>query len=391
MVFIKKNAALFFLASVVSTTTATVCDTFKACYLVNIQTRKETELKSVNKLQLDPLNHDGYSIRCDVNGVDELHFIKFLYDGKVQDEFGLPRYMNGDSDTGAYINKADYISTCGMKTVKIEGWVWDAKCFDFEYSIDVTNGDGSSCDGPKPTAAPVKPLTAAPVKPDTRAPVAPVSAPVSKPVMAPVPAPVSMPVAPPVNPDPVPTPVAAPVSAPVSKPVMAPVPAPISKPVVAPVPMPVFTPVSKPVSMPVTKPVPSCTYPKVWINGCCKDPSTACAYPQKWIDGACKDPSTTCLSPKVWINGICKDPSTACAYPKVWINGCCKDQSTACAYPKQWIDGSCKDTCTNNFVCPKNSCRIAHRLCYDNFDDCQCNYGYYKSGGNCVRHSWCYW
>ena len=221
---------------------------------------------------MDPLNTEGYSIRCDVNGDNELHFIKFFYDGIVQDEFGLPRYMSGDSDSGAFINKADYISTCGLKTIKIEGHVWDSKCFENEFVIDVANSDGTPCGAKPPTAAPVQPTTAAPAKPETR---------------APVPAPVRKPVAPPVKSDPVPTPVA--------------------------------------------KPTPTCPHPKVWINGCCKDPTPTCAY------------------------------------------------------PKQLIDGVCKDVCTNSYVCPANSCRIAHRLCYDNFDDCICDSAYKKKGNVCVR------
>ena len=278
-----------------------MCDTLKACYLVNIQTREETELQGRNKLELDPLNTQGYSIRCDVDGDNELHFIKFFYDGKVQDEYDLPRYMNGDSDKGEYINKVDYISSCGFKTLKIEGHVWSNQCFEYEYVIDVSNANGKPCDDTKPTPAPVKPETRAPSKPLTRAP--------SKPqTRAPVPAPVSKPVAPPVKPDPVPVPVL------------------------------------RPVPQPVTKPVPVPVTP-------------------------------------------------TCPYPKVWINGCCKDQTNDCPYPKQWMDGVCKDTCTNNYVCPASSCRIAHRLCYDNFDDCQCKYGYYKSKyeDKCIRHSWCAW
>jgi hypothetical protein len=315
----------------------TVCDTLKACYLVNIQTRKEIELQSSNKLVLDPLNTEGYSIRCDVNGVNELHFIKFFYDGKVQDEYDLPRYMDGDSDKGAYINKVEYISTCGVKTVKIEGHVWDRECFENEYVIEVSNAGGKACDVKDPTAAPAKPTTAAPAKPETRAPTKPETRAPTKPetraptkpeTRAPVPAPINKPVAPPVKPVPVPVPVRQPVP----------------------------QPVAKPVPVPVT---PTCPYPKVWINGCCKEP-----------------PATP-----------------TCPYPKVWINGCCKDPTPVCTYPKTLINGVCKDPSTTNYICPANSCRIAHRSFYVSFDDCQCNYGYYKSKfeNKCLRYSWCLW
>ena len=40
--------------------------------------------------------------------------------------------------------------------------------------------------------------------------------------------------------------------------------------------------------------------------------------------------------------------------------------------------------CSNNYVCPANSYRIPHRLCYDTFDDCACNSGYYKYWDKCV-------
>ena len=237
----------------------TVCDTLKTCYLVNIQTREETELQSSIMLELDPSNTDGYSIRCEGNGADELDFIKFFYDGIVQDEFGLPRYMKGDSDNGAYINKAEYISTCGLKTMKIEGHVWDRKCFEKEFIINVSNPGGASCDGKPPIAAPV--------------------------------------------------------------------------------PAPVHVPISQPVAAPATTPT--------------------------------------------------------CPHPKVWKDGCCKDPSPSCVHPKQWMDGICKDTCSNDFVCPANSIRIANRSCYDNFDDCQCKYGYYKSlllfEAKCIRHLWYLW
>ena len=108
----------------------TVCDTLKACYLVNIQTRQETELTGNDSFELDPLNTHGYSIRCNVNGEATLDFMKFMYDGVVQDEYGEPRYMNGDSEMGEYINDVKYLSTCGVKTLKIEGNVWSNPCFE---------------------------------------------------------------------------------------------------------------------------------------------------------------------------------------------------------------------------------------------------------------------
>jgi hypothetical protein len=58
---------------------------FGVAILVNIHTRTETELDYFDEFALDPLNTDGYSIRCDSNGDASLDFIKFLYNGVVQD------------------------------------------------------------------------------------------------------------------------------------------------------------------------------------------------------------------------------------------------------------------------------------------------------------------
>jgi hypothetical protein len=66
----------------------TVCDELKACYLVNIKTRDEIELSGIDSYELDTESTSGYSIRCDVAGKASSDFIKFVYDGIVQDEFG---------------------------------------------------------------------------------------------------------------------------------------------------------------------------------------------------------------------------------------------------------------------------------------------------------------
>jgi hypothetical protein len=234
----------------------TVCDTLKACYLVNILTRDEIELSGSDKFELDPLNNHGYSIRCDVNGENELDFIKFYYDGVVFDEFAEPRYMYGDSDGGAYLNKVDYLSTCGQKRLKIEGNVWSKPCFEKEFFIDVSNGGGKPCVS-KDTSAPVKPPTVAPVKSPTDAPInAPkTSAPVQRQTQVPAKPPVQAPIRQPVT-----------VTAP-TKPI--PIPSPIAAPVVKPAPKQNCDPVKAPVPAPI-KPTPVCPYPQQWINGCCK-------------------------------------------------------------------------------------------------------------------------
>ena len=160
----------------------TVCDTLKACYLVNIKTRDETLLDGYDSFTIDPTNEDGYTIRCDVNGVNELDFIKFKYNGYVKEEFGLPRYMFGDAGEGSYLNKVDYLSTCGRKTLTIEGHVWAKKCFTKNFNINASNPKGKRC-----ASAPVK----VPVKTPVKSPIGvPVIAPATTPGKAPVKAPV---------------------------------------------------------------------------------------------------------------------------------------------------------------------------------------------------------
>jgi hypothetical protein len=316
----------------------TVCDTLKACYLVNIQTKKETELDGSDTFALDPLNDAGYSIRCDVNGDATLDFIKFFFDGKVQDEFGLPRYMAGDSYDGDYINKVDYLSTCGKKTLKIEGHVWSNLCFEKEFTIDVTGADGKPCGGDVPTNPPVKPPTNAPVKPPTNAPVKPpTNPPVKPPTNAPVKPPTNAPVKPPTN-----APVKPPTKAPVKPPTNAPVKPPTKAPVKPPTKAPVKPPTNAPVKPPTKAPV--------------------------------KPPTNAPVKPPV-------KPYCAPVKPPV------PPPTPVCPYPQEWVNGYCKNTCKNDYVCPANSCRVAHRLCYDNFDDCQCNWGYTKSTteAKCVR------
>jgi hypothetical protein len=325
----------------------TVCDTLKACYLVNIKTRAEIELDGTDTFELDPDNENGYSIRCDVNGVDELDYIKFFYNSIEQVEYGLPRYMNGDSDEGAYINKVEYLSTCGSKVLKIQGHVWSDLCFENEYMIEVTNADGKPCKDKDPTSAPVKPPTNAPVKPITNAPVKPpTNAPVKPRTDAPVKPRTNAPVKPrtnapvkPITNAPVKPPTNAPVKPRTDAPVKPRTNAPVKPITNAPVKPPTNAPVKPPTNAPVKAPV--------------KPPTKACTK------APVKSPTGT----------------------------------PVCPYPQEWVNGACKNTCKNDYVCPANSCRITNRLCYDNFDDCSCKHGYYKSTteDRCIRHSWCYW
>jgi hypothetical protein len=193
-----------------------VCDTLKGCYFINIKTRNATLLDGKDSFVLDPSNEFGYSVRCDMNGVDELDFMKFKYENVVQDQFGLPRFMFGSAFGGEYINPVEYLSTCGRKSLTVEGHIWTSMCFTKTFEINIKNPAGERC-----ASAPNVPV------------VAPVKAPVMTPVSVPMKAPLSTPVKPPV-----------PVTTPVRTPMKAPVTAPVSVPVKAPVPMtaPVRTP-----------------------------------------------------------------------------------------------------------------------------------------------------
>jgi hypothetical protein len=193
-------------------TSGTKCDTLKACYLINIKTRAEFNLTGMDSYILDPTNDLGYSIRCDTSGIAgaESDFIKFIYETVVQDEFGLPRYMNGDGNAGEWINPVPYLESCGGKTVRIEGHIWSNICFSKVYSVDVTNSAGG-CNAPIAYVAPV-----------TQPVLAPAMAPTVMPVRSPA---SSLATAAPVIPSP---PVTAPILPPISVPASVPAPLPIS-------------------------------------------------------------------------------------------------------------------------------------------------------------------
>jgi hypothetical protein len=56
-----------------------------------------------------------------------------------------------------------------------------------------------------------------------------------------------------------------------------------------------------------------------------------------------------------------------------------------CPIGQKLVSGYCvKDCCYKDFQCPANSFRVSGIDCYDGFEDCQCNNGYYKLNGACV-------
>ena len=101
---------------------------------------------------LDRANDKGYSIRCDISSVGRLSKIKFSYDGIVHVETNSPYHMFGDKAAGTIINAVDYLSTCGLKVVKVQGFLDDKMSFEKYFNIKVKNPSGVSCDSNSPTA-----------------------------------------------------------------------------------------------------------------------------------------------------------------------------------------------------------------------------------------------
>jgi hypothetical protein len=213
------------------------CDILKTCYLVNIQTREEFKLSGSNEYKLDPGNSKGYSIRCDVKGIDgaELNFMKFFYNNVVHDEFDTNRYMNGDSYNGGWVNPVPYLQTCGRKHVVVEGHIWTNLCFREKFNVNMVGADGS-CNPPNPIQPPNRPHSRPPT---------PVSSPVNPPFKAPV------------NPT-VRSPTKAPVKPPRKPPTKSPTKAPVKPPRRPQTSAPVLTPVQQPTQ--IKTPVKSPTY-----------------------------------------------------------------------------------------------------------------------------------
>jgi hypothetical protein len=129
----------------------TVSATLKDCFLINIETLSEDRLKENDSYTLDKKNDMGYSIRCDISSVGRLSEIKFSYDNKVHVDSRSPYFMFGAKAAGSIINAVDYLSTCGLKVVKVQGFLHDKLSFEKNFNIKVKNPSGVSCDSGSPT------------------------------------------------------------------------------------------------------------------------------------------------------------------------------------------------------------------------------------------------
>ena len=84
------------------------------------------------------------------------------------------------------------------------------------------------------------------------------------------------------------------------------------------------------------------------------------------------------------------DSRCECKAGTIFKDGQCV---SACPYGQK-LDGSgycVHDWCHDNYICPYKSHRASGKDCYNNFDDCTCEYGYYKFFGFCKKYFWCFW
>lgn len=64
----------------------------------------------------------GWSMQCQTEGV--IDYVKYYIDsGEVKTHYSSPFWKNGDNN-GTYVNKFEYLETCGMKTVDVELHTW---------------------------------------------------------------------------------------------------------------------------------------------------------------------------------------------------------------------------------------------------------------------------
>jgi hypothetical protein len=104
----------------------------QGCSLRNLALGQEMLLTGSDSYTMERSNNVGFSIRCDVvdRAQDEIKFIKFFYNGKDHDEFGVPCWLDGDSYQGAYIVPVPYFSWCGNTTIVVQGRSWTAVRFE---------------------------------------------------------------------------------------------------------------------------------------------------------------------------------------------------------------------------------------------------------------------
>lgn len=118
------------------------CGHLSGCFLRDLENSEETPLEVVNEYRAG--SGRRWSVRCEVQGA--IDYVKFRYNGTVQDEFQDPWYMGGDYN--GWINDVEYLGTCqtANKTIRVSGFLWNqgdsAPCFENVLELD------SNCDDP---------------------------------------------------------------------------------------------------------------------------------------------------------------------------------------------------------------------------------------------------
>jgi hypothetical protein len=110
-----------------------VCDSLKACYLVNLCDKTEQALTGNDSFTVDKNNTSGYSIRCDVNGQGDMNIMKYFYNGGEEEDYETPWWMDGQA--GDWIVPVPYLASCGTKYVTVQGHVWSTQCFEQKFTI----------------------------------------------------------------------------------------------------------------------------------------------------------------------------------------------------------------------------------------------------------------
>jgi hypothetical protein len=416
-----------------TTALATECDSLKACYLRDVQTGKELTLTGSDSYKIK--NGLRYSVRCAVNGKDESDFIKFFYDGKVHDEFAEPRWLDGDSNEGAYVVAVPYLATCGIKTIKIQGHVWSHLCFEKDFTLV------AECDGDGPASPVSSPSSKTALAPATVTVNAPRSSVVASPTLAPYNLPVALHQEPPQS-KASPTQTLAPVEVTVVQPTSAPFAVAENPAVVGPSKMPVA------LTVPTSTPVARTMAPGAALAGqptsevFASPASSATSAPMATVAAPTAEASTpvqsTTLSPTDTPVTVASPPATSTSVQPMTLSPMAAPVMATTAAPAlsvtvtaslptaspqvpnvpaeptesnegtkntlptkplnpatprrecrrgfKMVSGFCvRKWCRSNYKCPAGMERVPGRHCYRSMYDCKCRQGYAKRlGGQCI-------
>merc|ERR1711959_597126 len=113
---------------------------------------------------------------------------------------------------------------------------------------------------------------------------------------------------------------------------------------------------------------------------CCENESKGCPPPPPTEECFCnRDYNPVCAAVRI---------TDFIVPPETFSNACelnCRLRKTGGVVSGKVYPGKCKTRCTNSFQCPAHSYRKHNRKCYDSFDDCECENGYFKQRRRCVH------